>query len=190
MSGGIEVKMSCQNARSLTPSYLDGELSEDQAAPLRAHLLDCLSCRETAKQGTAIKRWFQARNVQGAIGGATDERVAVPDGFAARVARRAFAGDPGVLVPYAEETEPVGSLLPFVLKLSVVAAGLLFAFSIGIRMTSLPSGAGMNALEKQPWELQEHPADRPLDSGAAAEPARPDEPEKSRDGARETGERG
>ena len=30
------MKMTCQNARSLVPSYLDGELTEDQAAPLRA----------------------------------------------------------------------------------------------------------------------------------------------------------
>jgi len=96
--------------------------------------------------------------------------MVVPDGFAARVARRAFAGDPGVLVPHAAEIEPTGSLLPFVLKLSALAAGLLFAFSIGIRMTSLPSGAGMNALEKQPavW---------PEDSGKAGESE--DSPEDS-----------
>jgi len=183
MSGGSEVKMSCQNARLLTPSYLDGELSEEQAAPLRAHLLDCVGCRETAKQGTAIKRWFQAPSV---LGGVLDRalvgRVAVPDGFAARVARRAFAGDPGVLAPFAVETAPAGTLLPFVLKLSALAAGLLFAFSIGIRMTSLPSGTGMDALEKQPWELQERPADRAADSGASGDIEEP------RDGDGEAGE--
>jgi hypothetical protein len=175
MSGGSEVKMSCQNARSLAPSYLDGELSEEQAAPLRTHFLDCVGCRETVKQGTAVKRWFQAQSV-------LDERIEVPDGFASRVARRAFAGDPGVLVPHAVDAVPAGSLLPFVLKLSALAAGLLFVFSIGIRMTSLPSGAGMNALEKQPWELQEQPADWPLDSEEA------DESEGVRDAAGETGE--
>lgn len=179
MSGGSEVKMSCQNARSLAPSYLDGELSEEQAAPLRTHFLDCVGCRETVKQGTAVKRWFQARRV-------LDVRIEVPDGFASRVARRAFAGDPGVLVPHlvphTADAVPAGSLLPFILKLSALAAGLLFVFSIGIRMTSLPSGAGMNALEKQPWELQEQPADWPLD------PEEADEPERARDAAGETGE--
>ena len=175
MSGGSEVKMSCQNARSLAPSYLDGELSEEQAAPLRTHLLDCVGCRETAKQGTAVKRWFQAQ-------AALEVRIEVPDGFASRVARRAFAGDPGVLVPHAVDTGPAGTLLPFVLKLSALAACLLFAFSIGIRMTSLPSGAGMNALEKQPWELQEHPADWQLDSEEA------DESEELRDESGEPGD--
>jgi len=159
MSGGPEVNMSCQNARSLVASYLDGELSEEQAAQLRTHLLACVACRETAKEGKTIRRWFAA----------SADQVDVPPGFAARVARRAFAGDPGVLVAHGSsarqaQREPAGALLPFVLKLSAVAAGLLFVFSIGIRMTSLPSGSGMDAQEKQPWELQESPDDEPLEA--------------------------
>lgn len=143
-AGGFEVKMPCENARSLVPSYLDGELSEEQAAPLRSHLFDCPSCRETAKEGTALRRWFQA---------AADEPVEVPEGFAPRVARRAFAGDPGVLVPHGPAgTARDGAILPFVLKLSVVAAGLLFAFSIAIRVKSLPEGNRLDALQKEPWE--------------------------------------
>ncbi len=144
--------MSCQNALSLVPSYLDGELSEEQAAPLRAHLLDCPGCREAVKRDGALKRWFAE---------GLDERVEVPDGFAARVARRAFAGDPGVLVPQpaAQPVPSAGVLLPFVLKLAAVAAGLLFVFSIGIRMTSLPSGSGLDARQKQPWEEKEFPDD-------------------------------
>ena len=142
--------MSCTNALSLVPSYLDGELSEEQAAPLRAHLLECPGCREAVKRDNAMKRWFQE---------ADDDRVEVPEGFAARVARRAFAGDPGVLVPRPQPVPSAGVLLPFVLKLSALAAGLLFLFSIGIRMTSLPSGSGLEARDPQPWERQEFPDD-------------------------------
>lgn len=162
MSGGPEVNMSCQNARPLVASYVDGELSEEQATQLRTHLLACLACRETTKEGKTMRRWFAL----------AEDQLEVPPGFASRVARRAFAGDPGVLVPASAtgrgaQREPAGVLLPFVLKLSALAAGLLFVFSIGIRMTSLPSGAGMDAQEKQPWELQEYPDDESLEAEAA-----------------------
>jgi anti-sigma factor RsiW len=41
--------MECHDARSLIQSYLDGELSQAQAAPLRTHLLDCQPCRAGAQ---------------------------------------------------------------------------------------------------------------------------------------------
>ena len=75
------MKMPCENARSLVPSYLDGELSEEQAAPLREHLYACRECREQTKQEKSLKAWF------------VDEEVAIPAGFAGEIARRAFAGE-------------------------------------------------------------------------------------------------
>jgi predicted anti-sigma-YlaC factor YlaD len=53
------MKISCEAARPLVPGYLDGELTEGQASPLRAHLLDCPACREIAKEGKSFKRWFE-----------------------------------------------------------------------------------------------------------------------------------
>ncbi len=145
------MKMTCQNARSLVPSYLDRELTEDQAAPLRAHLMDCPRCRESVKAGHAHKRWFEP---------ARDEPVVVPTGFAARVARRAFAGDPGAVTPPGPVALGRETVLPFVLVLSALAAGLLFAFSILIQRHRLPVGSGLEAqqLERAPWELEEEPA--------------------------------
>ena len=50
--------MECIEARPLIPSYLDGELSEAQARPLRKHLLDCPECRSGAQGEKNLKRWF------------------------------------------------------------------------------------------------------------------------------------
>src|SRR5262245_25012643 len=83
----------CTDARPLIPAWADGELSEAQAAPLRAHLLGCRDCRGSMQDLRALHLWFDAgldsRN------GAVDGSSLVPPGFAARVARRAFAGDRG-----------------------------------------------------------------------------------------------
>src|SRR5262245_16363421 len=77
----------CTDARPLIPAWADGELSEAQAAPLRAHLLGCRDCRGSTQDLRALHLWFDA--------GAVDGSSLVPPGFAARVARRAFAGDRG-----------------------------------------------------------------------------------------------
>ena len=138
------MKISCDAARPLVPPYLDGELSEVQASPLRAHLLDCPSCREGAKEGKALARWFVAE--PGA--------VAIPAGFAARVARRAFAGDPGLLVP---EPPPVAArrpLLPFLLVATAVAAAALLALALALQRESLPRAAGLDARETPPPWLE------------------------------------
>ena len=50
--------MTCNEALPLVWSYLDGELSEAQAAPLRKHLLECNGCRNSAQHGKTLKRWF------------------------------------------------------------------------------------------------------------------------------------
>lgn len=156
------MKISCDNASALVPSYLDGELSEEQAGPLRAHLFDCPACREAAKQGKAVKRWFsEAQDAS---------EVRVPRGFAARVAKLAFAGvAAGVLQPVARRSEggrpgsaaPItllGSkrgeqapILPFVLKLSSLAAAVLFVFALAIQRQALPEGSDLDAMTQAPW---------------------------------------
>src|SRR5258705_12108957 len=96
--------MECNQAQPLIPSYLDGELSEPQAAPLRRHLLDCQPCRAGAQSEKNVKRWFSATAA-----------IAVPKGFAARVARRAFAGDTGE-----PRLEPAVAIVPVTAAASLV----------------------------------------------------------------------
>jgi anti-sigma factor RsiW len=131
----------CDDARALVPSYLDGELSEAQASPLRAHLLDCRACREVAKEGKALQRWFAFEPAA----------VPVPAGFAARVARRALAGDPGLLVPEPPAVRTRGTLLPFLLLATAVAAALLLVLAVAIRNESLPRSNRLDAQEGPPW---------------------------------------
>jgi anti-sigma factor RsiW len=145
--------LSCKDASALVPSYLDGELSEVQASPLRAHLIDCPHCREAAKHETALKRWFQS---------AREARAQVPEGFAAHVARRAFSGDRGLAVPAASGSE--GRLLPFVLALSAVAAVILLVLSIALQSRERPAGEGLEADERAPWLAE------PADAQSAAGP--------------------
>jgi anti-sigma factor RsiW len=136
------MKISCDDARSLVPSYLDAELSEVQASPLRAHLMDCPACREVAKEGKSLQRWFEFEPAP----------VAVPAGFAARVARRALAGDPGLLVPEPPAVRPRRTLLPFLLVATAVAAALLFVLAVAIQRESLPRTNNLDALpSRPPW---------------------------------------
>ncbi|MEZ6017616.1 MAG: zf-HC2 domain-containing protein [Planctomycetota bacterium] len=74
--------MDCDRSKALVSVYLDGELSEELAAPLRRHLLDCAACRAFRDEAQAMSGWF----VPG-------PEVGAPAGFAARVARRAFVGE-------------------------------------------------------------------------------------------------
>jgi anti-sigma factor RsiW len=135
--------MKCEESKQLVPGYLDGELSEDQAAPLRQHLLECVACRSAMQSDKALKGWF----VQSAA-------PEIPEGFAARVARRAMAGDKG------ESFAPLPSAGPalvttdndrrtysFVLQATAIAATLLVALSIGIVNLRLPDGADLQADE-------------------------------------------
>jgi anti-sigma factor RsiW len=124
------VHPTCDNAIALVPSYLDGELSEAQAAPLRTHLLQCPACREVAKDLKGLKRWFVA-----------EPPPAVPAGFAARVARRAFAGDPGLATPAfgAPRERAEGTLLTFVLRATAAAAALLLLLAAGLQLQARPT---------------------------------------------------
>jgi len=159
------MKITCDDARVLVPGYLDGELSEAQASPLRAHLLDCQACRESAKAGRALQRWFEPLREQ-------PSEVAVPAGFAARVARRALAGDPGLLVPE-EPASPFArrSQLSFLLVACSVAAAALFLLALAIQRQSLPATNGLEAQGRPPW-LQTS-EERPADFGAPVAEPRP-----------------
>jgi anti-sigma factor RsiW len=178
----------CANARTLVASYLDGELSEIQAAPLRVHLFACRDCREVAKDEKALKRWFQA-----ALAEAGSPQA--PAGFSARVARRAFAGERGSDEPAVvsgasgsngSSTSPssVGGprrrdLMPLLLALSAAAAVLLLAAALALEARSLPSGTGLRADTYQPPWVREHlraealslHQDRPAESESPAETA-------------------
>ncbi|MFN0009666.1 MAG: zf-HC2 domain-containing protein [Planctomycetota bacterium] len=164
--------MDCRQAEPLIPSYLDGELSEVRAAPLRRHLLDCQPCRAGAQGEKNLKRWFTPAAA-----------AVIPQGFAARVARRAFAGDVGegqpgglVLQPQsAPSLRAVGSEernFQFVLALTAAAALLVIALAVSMRSWSLPSGTSLRATDGREQISVEEAIER-LDHLNRAELARP-----------------
>lgn len=127
--------MECRDVRPLIPVYLDGELTEAQAAPLRKHLMDCPACRSAVQDERSLKAWFLA-----------PRPVEVPAGFAARIARRALAGDTGEhFEAPATGGGAEGRLLTFVLQITTVAAGLLIALAIGTRALRLPEDGSLQA---------------------------------------------
>lgn len=152
----------CESALDLLGPYMDGELAESQAAPLRRHLLECPGCRLGARREKSLKLWFSRA-------GEADAAVPAPPGFAARVARLAFAG---ALAPRRDES-PVESCagpaeswstsgsqagerrrersdarsLRFVMTLTAVAAGLLLVLSGVLRQVAVPRGEELQAQE-------------------------------------------
>ena len=138
--------MNCNDSRTLIPSYLDGELSEHQAAPLRQHLMDCQPCRKAASGQKALGRWFEHEPTSD---------VAVPAGFAERVTRLAFAG----AVPRSSEepleaaTRAEASLQSTVLWMTAAAAAVLLVVS-GM-LAQLPRGDGSNLRAGEDQTLEE-----------------------------------
>lgn len=145
--------MECQDARGSIQAYLDGELNEERAGPLRKHLLDCQPCRASAQSEKNLKRWFAKAK--------TPATSLIPRDFSARVARRAFAGDPGerftephtILVGAGGATMAAASRsdernLRFVLTLTAAAAVLLVVLSVAIRGLTLPSSKTLIADER------------------------------------------
>ncbi|MAE29002.1 MAG: hypothetical protein CMJ87_08515 [Planctomycetes bacterium] len=140
----------CDDAKRLVPSYLDGELSEAQAGPLRRHLLACSTCRAEVQDLASLKKWFVTNDCG-------EQGLEIPAGFAARVTRRAFAGERGTpeqterLVPLPSASEVAAdageSLLKFVLQVTSIAAALLIAISLAMRATTLPAGEDLLAEE-------------------------------------------
>jgi len=160
--------MDCNDARPLVPSYLDGELSEAQAGPLRKHLLACQACRASAQRAKNLTRWFEPT-----------EPIAVPRNFAARVARMAFAGaevpeyapvfeSEAARAPVAPvraaaaelassargETQE-GRLLTFVLRLTVAAAVLALLTSVAIQSLRRPSSSDLRADDRGTMTLDQ-----------------------------------
>ena len=131
----------CDEARALVPAYLDGELSADRASPLRQHLMECADCRTKTQAHKAQRQWF-----------VSTPEVSVPDGFAARVARRAFQGDTGEAP---QRTEVLAPVLPFVLKMTAAAAGILLVLSGVIRAVDIPTGGELRADDAATMTLEE-----------------------------------
>lgn len=145
--------MTCNEAQPLVWSYLDGELSEAQAAPLRKHLLECHACRNSAQDGKTLKRWF-----------VRSEAVELaPRGFAARVAQQAFAARHAERAEQLSEVDeaPVargngeGRVFSFVLRLTAVAAVALFVLSLVLRFQALPASEGMRADQREQPTLED-----------------------------------
>jgi anti-sigma factor RsiW len=175
--------MNCQDARASIQAYLDGELNEERAGPLRKHLLDCQPCRGSAQSEKNLKRWFTKAK--------TPAANLVPRDFSARVARRAFAGDPGerfaeprmVLVdgaggtmaatPRADERN-----LRLVLSLTAAAAVLLAVLSVAMSGLHLPSSSSMLAEPKISVEDARQQLDQLNHPAAAVPPAATKAPEK------------
>ena len=135
----------CNEALPLVWSYLDGELSETQAQPLRKHLLECHACRNSAQDGRSLKRWF-VRSADAEL---------VPEGFAARVARRAFAGDTGERALPARRATVEPRHLGFVLALTAAAAAALLALSFALRFQAVPVVSDMHADSRMQMDQQE-----------------------------------
>jgi len=152
--------MDCKDARPLVGAYTDGELSEAQAGPLRQHLMSCQACRNSAQDNQAARRWFRRPASE-----ADEIRELVPAGFAARVARRAFAGDTGEHAPdtlgHLELTPALAAGVPvrrgvtaasesqlgFLIELTGIAAAVLVALTVAFRMREVPSGEPLRADE-------------------------------------------
>lgn len=149
--------MTCNEAQPLVWSYLDGELSEAQAAPLRKHLLECHACRNSAQDGKSLKRWFVR----------SETAELAPRGFAARVAQQAFAARHAERAELADVDEtPIdagvaagangeGRLFSFVLRLTAVAAAALFVLSLVLRFQALPASEGMRADQREQPTLED-----------------------------------
>jgi anti-sigma factor RsiW len=178
------MELNCHDALPLIGSYLDGELSETRATLLRKHLLECHTCRNGAQEGKVLKRWFAP--VRAALEEPTSEfAVRVPAGFAARVARRAFAGDTGEReVTLTPARAPEGKLLSFVLRATAVAAALAFVLAVGYRMQSRPGTSSLSADDRAPMSVQQIQNELERlnrENGTLADSAQPGERRRAKD---------
>jgi anti-sigma factor RsiW len=160
-----DMDIQCNDAAPLVSAYLDGELSEAQASPLRKHLLGCVTCRGSAQDLKNLRRWFVAPAAPAGNG-------EVPSGFAARVARRAFAGDTGVPAPPAAAEPSARELLPFVRELTALAAAVLLMLAIGLELGERPAGQPLKADEVPTLEEIEDELERlNAEAGRAPQPS-------------------
>ncbi len=176
--------MECDRSRALVPVYLDGELSEELAAPLRRHLMECGPCRAAVAEAKSLSSWF----VPG-------PEVAVPSGFAARVTERAFGGatagatppwrlvgggahERDVLVPH-RSAGGSERITRFAMSLAAAAAAVLVGFTLllaGIEQRGVGDGT-LRATDSVETTLQKLEALNRRDSedkgAAAANPPAP-----------------
>lgn len=138
--------MHCDDALKLVDRYVDEELGEGQAAPLRRHLIDCSSCRLAAQEAEALKSWFV--DPEALVGPAE-----APEGFADRMTELAFGArtqkGPRSLHPAlagAGATDSsVQQMSGYVLNLVAAAAVVLLMLAFGINRRSLPEVERLNA---------------------------------------------
>lgn len=128
--------MSCERSHALMTRYVDGELEEALAAPLRRHLLECNGCRGLAVETKNLRAWMEPRPAP-----------AIPTGFAARVAERAFSGAEPVVTlrPVGGSESSIPHLQAFVLAATAVAAGVLFFLALGLGFANRPGGESLEA---------------------------------------------
>jgi len=128
----------CDVVLALVPTFVDGEVTDSVGGTVRRHLMDCSACRNAVQEEQTLRQWFVA-----------SPEVEVPKGFAAHVARRAFAGDLGLepsLAPVAASPElPTGRVLAFSRALVAVAAGGLVAISLVLAGGGRPEVADLDA---------------------------------------------
>jgi hypothetical protein len=148
--------LTCREAQPLVGAYLDGELSEPRAALLRKHLLECFACRSGVQDGKTLQRWFAPLR-EAASERSGEFSAPVPSGFAARVARRAFAGDDGerrvgpAPAPHGND----GRILRFVTGLTALAAAAAILLAVAYRAQSRPSGDRLSADDRAPLTVLE-----------------------------------
>jgi len=137
--------MDCDRSKSLLAAYVDGELAEALAGPLRKHLMECGACRTAASEAKALASWF-----------VPTAPIAVPAGFAARVAARAAAqasagaqalGGGGFVLRPAPRgpraDNPAGTA-----RFAMAVAGLAAAVLVGLSLL-LASGGGHQGFEER-----------------------------------------
>ncbi len=128
----------CDVVLALVPTFVDDEVTESVGGTVRRHLMDCSACRNAVQEEQTLRQWFVA-----------GPEVDVPTGFAAHVARRAFAGDVGrepVPAAAAPAPEPAaGRVLAFSRALVAVAAGGLVAITLVLAGSGNPEVADLDA---------------------------------------------
>lgn len=142
----------CDVVLALVPTFVDNEVAQSVGGTVRRHLMDCPSCRTAVQEEQTMRQWF----VPG-------PEIEVPDGFAAHVARRAFAGDVGqapVSLQQAAKApeQPSGRVLAFSRALVAVAAGGLVAVTLVLAGNGRPEVADLDAgkgLQEALSELEE-----------------------------------
>lgn len=162
------MEFTCKEAVPLIGAYLDSELSEPRASLLRQHLIGCHVCRNTAQDGKSLKRWFAPARAE-----AAPLASAVPTGFAARVARRAMAGDTGDRLDRQLATPRTsdGRVLAFIVGITAVAAAVALVLAMAARTNLRPAGDHLSADDRTPLPLTQIQAELSKLNQASAAPA-------------------